>query len=158
MLTDMLPAMAIASRPPPRRSPESFLHEGPEMSLGAPLLRQIALRAATTATGAGIAWSVARASGTRRRASTVALAALVGTQLAQTAAAGGMNPVVLASTVVSGAALVAVVQLPGVSQFFGCTPMGPVGWTIAGSASAAATAGSMLLPPVLHRIWPSQGP
>jgi cation-transporting ATPase I len=152
LLTDMLPAMAIALRPPTRRSPEDLLHEGPEASLGSSLLRQIALRAVTTAGGAGGAWVVARGTGTRRRASTVALAALVGTQLGQTAVAGGTSPVVLASTVASGAALVAIVQTPGVSHFFGCTPIGPVGWGIAGGASAAATGASVLLPWAARRV------
>ena len=152
LLTDMLPAMAIALRPPIRRSPESLLHEGPEASLGGPLMRQIALRAVTTASGAGGAWLVARSTGTRRHASTVALAALVGTQLGQTAVIGGTSPVVLAATVVSGAALVAVVQTPGVSQFFGCTPLGPVGWGMAVGSSAVATGASVALPWASRRI------
>jgi cation-transporting ATPase I len=155
LLTDMLPAMAIALRPPIRRSPEDLLHEGPEASLGGPLLRQIALRAVTTASGAGGAWLVARSTGTRRRAGTVALAALVGTQLGQTAVVGGTSPVVLASTVVSGAVLVAIVQTPGVSHFFGCTPLGPVGWGIAAGSSAVATSASVVLPWAARRIRPA---
>ena len=37
LLTDMLPAMTIALRPPPRRSPEELLREGPDASLGGAL-------------------------------------------------------------------------------------------------------------------------
>jgi cation-transporting P-type ATPase I len=82
----------------------------------------------------------------------VALAALVGTRLGQTAVIGGTSPVVLAATVSSGAALVAVVQTPVVSQFFGCTPLGPVGWGIAVGSSAVATGASVALPWATRRI------
>lgn len=152
LLTDMLPAMTIALRPPARRSPEELLHEGPEASLGGALVRQIALRAATTSAGATGAWLLARSTGTSRRASTVALAALVGTQLGQTAVLGSSSPLVLASTVVSVGALVGIVQTPGLSHFFGCTPMGPVGWGIAVGSSAAATGASVVAPWVFKRL------
>ena len=152
MLTDMLPATAIALRPPRHRSPEELLHEGPEASLGSALARKVALRAVTTAGGAATAWAAARVTGRRRRAGTVALVALVGTQLGQTAVSGGTSPVVLASTLASGAALVGIVQTPVVSQFFGCTPLGPVGWGIALGSSAAATAASVAVPWVLGRV------
>ncbi len=59
---------------------------------GAPLLRDIAIRGATTGAGALLAWQIDRVTGTRRRASTIALAALVGTQLGQTLLIGGRNP------------------------------------------------------------------
>ena len=47
------------------------------------------------------------------------LAALVSTQLAQTVVAGGWSPTVLAASAASLGVLVAVVQTPGLSQFFG---------------------------------------
>jgi cation-transporting ATPase I len=152
LLTDMLPAMTIALRPPPRRSPEELLHEGPEASLGGALVRQIALRATTTTAGATGAWVLARSTGTSRRAGTVALVALVGTQLGQTAVVGGPSPVVLASTLVSAGVLVGIVQTPVVSQFFGCTPIGPVGWGIAVGSAAAATTTSIVAPWAIHRL------
>jgi cation-transporting ATPase I len=133
-------------RPPHLVTPEALLHEGPDSSLGTTLTRQIALRAVATAAGAGGAWMVARPTGTARRAGTVALVALVGTQLGQTAIAGRASPLVLASAALSQAALVAIVQTPGVSQFFGCTPLGPVGWTVATTSAAAATTGSVVVP------------
>jgi cation-transporting ATPase I len=152
LLTDMLPAMTIALRPPARRSPEELLHEGPEASLGGALVRQIGLRAATTTAGATGAWLLARSTGTSRRASTVALAALVGTQLGQTAVVGGTSPLVLASTVASAGMLFGIVQTPGVSHFFGCTPMGPVGWGIAIGSAAAATGTSVVAPWAIRRL------
>jgi cation-transporting ATPase I len=152
LLTDMLPAMTIALRSPSRRSPEELLHEGPEASLGGALARQIGMRAATTTAGATGAWLLARLTGTSRRASTVALAALVGTQLGQTAVIGGSSPVVLASTLASAGVLVGIVQTPGVSHFFGCAPMGPVGWGIAVGSAAAATGASVMAPWAVRRL------
>jgi len=152
LLTDLVPAMTIALRPPTGRSPESLLHEGPDVALGTALLTQVAIRAAATAGGATGAWLVARGTGRRRRASTVALAALVGTQLAQTAVVGRRSPLVLGATAASGAVLVGIIQMPGVSQFFGCTPLGPVGWGIAGGATALATVGSVVVPAVLPAV------
>jgi len=152
LLTDMLPAMTIAMRPPANRSPEMLLHEGPDASLGSALVSQIALRGTMTAGGALGAWLVARGTGTQRRASTVSLVALIGAQLGQTAAVGGSSPLVLASTVASAAALAAIVQTPVVSQFFGCTPLGPVGWGISAGAAAAATGASVAAPWALDRL------
>ncbi len=146
LLTDMLPAMTIALRPPSKRSPEALLHEGPEESLGGALVKQIALRALATGGATTGAWMFARSTGTARRARTVALAALVGTQLAQTAVMGFRSPLVLASTAASTAAMVGAIQTPVVSQFFGCTPMGPVGWGIALGASVTATGATLVVP------------
>jgi hypothetical protein len=38
------------------------------------------------------------------------------------------------------------VETPGVSEFFGCTPLGPTGWGIAITSSAAATMAGVLVP------------
>jgi cation-transporting ATPase I len=44
--------------------------------------------------------------------------------------------------VASAATLAAIVETPGVSQFFGCTPLGPVAWTIVAGSAAGATLAS----------------
>jgi hypothetical protein len=119
---------------------EDLLHEGPDASLGTALDREIVVRAVTTAAGAGAAWTAARLTGRARRASTVGLAALVGTQLGQTTLGSGADPLVIGAALGSAALLVGIVQTPGVSQFFGCTPLGPLGWSITLGTSAAATA------------------
>ena len=152
LLTDMAPALAIALREPPDRTPERLLHEGPDASLGGALTREIAVRAGTTAVGATTAWIAASATGTPTRARTVALAALVGTQLAQTLVSGGRSPLVAGASVVSAGALVAAIQTPGVSQFFGCRPLGPVGWATATTAALGATGASVGLPWMAERI------
>lgn len=151
LLTDAAPAVAIATRPPARRSPEDLLREGPEASLGAALTRAIVWRAGITASGASGAWLAARATGTRAHASTVALVALVGTQLGQTLLVGWRDPVVAAAGLGSTVALGVVVQTPGLSHLFGCRPLGPVGWTQAITSAGLATAGSVVLPGLLGR-------
>jgi cation-transporting ATPase I len=153
LLTDVAPAMAIALRAP--EHPElvgQLLIEGPERSLGGALGRAVMTRGATTAAGAGLAWAVGRGTGRRKRAGTVALVALVGTQLAQTLAIGGRDPMVAVAGLGSAGALAAIVQTPGLSQFFGCTPLGPIGWATALGASGVATAGSVVLPVLANRI------
>ncbi|WP_433116586.1 HAD-IC family P-type ATPase [Micromonospora sp. CA-246542] len=151
LLTDLAPALAIAVRPPAADRTDGLLTEGPDASLGETLSREIGLRAASTTLGATVGWTLARYTGRQRRAGTVALVSLVGTQLGQTVLAGGTSPAVLASTAASLGVLVVVVQTPGVSQFFGCTPLGPVGWTIgAGSALGATLANGALTRLVAH--------
>jgi cation-transporting ATPase I len=149
MLTDVAPAMAIAVQAPARRSFTELLREGPDASLGSALDQAIVFRAVCTGTAATGAWLVGRATGTPARARTVGLAALVGTQLGQTLAAGRPSRTTLASVLGSGALLVVVVQTPGLSQVFGCTPLDPLGWGTAAVASAAGTGAALILP----RLW-----
>ncbi|MEJ2871383.1 cation-translocating P-type ATPase [Actinomycetospora sp. OC33-EN08] len=154
LLTDLAPSLALAVRAPAPGDARSLLAEGPEASLGDALNREIGLRAAATAGGASLAWAQAQATpyGSPARARTVALAALVGTQLGQTVAAGGhRSPLVVGASVVSAGALFAVVQTPGVSQFFGCTPLGPIAWGQAAGSATAATIASMVGPGLVRR-------
>jgi len=152
LLTDVAPAMAIALRPPAPRSIRSLAYEGPDISLGQPLNRQIAARAVVTALGASSAFGIARFTGTRARASTVGLVALVGTQLGQTLTSGQMSRPVIVTGVASAAALALIVQTPGLSHAFGCRPLGLLGWTTAIGASTAATVGAALLPDLVARL------
>lgn len=145
LLTDMLPAMAVAVRAPGAASPERLLAEGPEASLGAALSRDIRLRAVTSAGAAGAAWLLARATGTRARADTVGLVGLVGAQLLQTLAVGGRDRLVRLAALSSLAVLAAVVSVPGLSGLFGCRPIGPAGWGIGlGCAAAAVLAAGLV--------------
>jgi cation-transporting ATPase I len=152
LLTDVAPAMAIALRPPAPRSHLTLANEGPEAALGPLLNRQIAMRAVVTAAGASVAWGIGRFTGTRARASTVGLVALVGTQLGQTLISGEMSRPVIVTSLASTAVLAAIIQTPGVSQAFGCRPLGPVGWATALGASAAATGAAVVLPDLIARI------
>jgi cation-transporting ATPase I len=139
LLTDVAPAMAIALRPPSLDTLRALRSEGPEASLGQALNRDIAVRALVTSLGAGSAWVVGRFGG-RERANTVGLLALVGSQLGQTLLSGKLSRPVVVTSVASAATLALIVQTPGISQLFGCKPLGPFGWATAIGASAGATA------------------
>ncbi|MFD9515618.1 hypothetical protein, partial [Streptomyces mirabilis] len=139
-------------RPPQREATERMLHEGPEVSLGTALTEEMVCRAVATTLGATAGWLAARLTGRATRASTVALVALVGAQLGQTVLIGGRSGAVVMSCLGSLVALEAVVQTPVLSQFFGCTPLGPIAWGIALSAAAGATVSSQFLPPLIARV------
>ncbi|MEZ4225760.1 MAG: HAD-IC family P-type ATPase [Polyangiaceae bacterium] len=152
LLTDVGPAMAVALQPPARETLDALAREGPEASLSEPLRADVAARAVVTAAGAGAAWIGARIMGGRERASTVGLLSLVGTQMGQTLVAGGFSrPVVLTSAISMGA-LALMVQTPGVSHFFGCRPLGPVGWATALTASAGATVLAQKYPDAVETV------
>lgn len=149
LLTDILPALAIAVRPPPDITAEQLLAEGPEASLGAALTRDVYARATATASGAGVAWLLARPVGTAGQARTAGLVSLVSGQLGQTLAMRGRTPLVLVAGAGSMLILATVVQVPGVSQFFGNQPLLPHQWFIALGSATAATAGV-----TLWQAWP----
>lgn len=151
LLTDIAPAMAIALRPPAQARGEDLLGEGPDASLGETLEEAIAWRATVTAAGTFVAWTGARLTGTATRSQTVALVALVGTQLGQTLVTGHHSPIVTAASLGSAGVMAAIVQTPGLSQLFGCRPLGPVGWAAAATAATAATAVSISAEPAFER-------
>jgi cation-transporting ATPase I len=72
------------------------------------------------------------------------LAALVGTQLGQTLLIGWRSPLVVFTTLASVGVLFALVETPGVSQLFGCTPIGPFAWTLVVGASAVGTSAAVV--------------
>jgi magnesium-transporting ATPase (P-type) len=139
LLTDALPALAIAARRPTRIRPEQLLDEGPDRSLGDALTRAVVANALGATAATGTSWLLARAMGPPAWARSVAMATLIGTQLGQALTAGGRDPVVLVSVVGSVAILVVVVQTPGLGTFFGCMPLGPIGWSLAIGNAAAGT-------------------
>jgi cation-transporting ATPase I len=151
VFTDLVPSLALAVREPDDATPDRLLTEGPEASLGSALDRDILIRGGVTAAAGATAWAGGRLTGFNpRRASTTALVGLVGAQLGQTLVTGRRSPLVIAASVGSAAALAAVIQTPVVSQFFGCTPLGPLGWGIGlGSAAAASLAA-----PLAARLLP----
>ncbi|WP_410671577.1 HAD-IC family P-type ATPase [Amycolatopsis sp. cmx-4-68] len=136
LLTDLFPAMAVAVTRPDDDGPGG---------LGAELTRDITSRGVTTGVGATTAWLIGRCTpGTVRRTSTMALCGLVGTQLAQTLHGRLRSPLVVGTAVGSALTLAAIVQTPGVSRFFGCTPLGPLAWAGVGAGVAAGALTSSL--------------
>jgi len=151
LLTDMFPAMAIAVTPTDDHQACDHIsaNTGPVGTavLQAPLTQQISHRGVLTGLGATTAWLIGTLTpGTARRTSTMALCGLVATQLAQTLTRRHHSPLVLATSLGSAATLFAIVQTPGLSHFFGCTPLGPIAWTGVSAAVAATTVGPRLLP------------
>ncbi|MEO7036319.1 MAG: HAD-IC family P-type ATPase [Polyangiaceae bacterium] len=152
LLTDVAPAMAIALRPPSAAAMASLAKEGPEISLGKALNRDIASRAIVTTLGASTAWVIGRFTGTRANANTIGLLALVGSQLGQTLVSGRFSRSVVVTSVTSAALLAGIVQTPGLSHLFGCRPLGPIGWATAVGASTAATYAAIRFPALVNEV------
>ncbi|WP_330131522.1 cation-translocating P-type ATPase [Rhodococcus artemisiae] len=148
MLTDALPAAALAVGSTNGRTSGADTTRGPDQ---AALLKVVAVRGVTTAAGASLAWAVASMTGTRRRASTVALIALVCSQLGQTLL-DSRSPLVVATALGSLAVLALIISIPVVSIALGCVPVGPVGWAVGLGSAAAATAAAAVAPTVLRRM------
>ncbi|MFJ9105754.1 HAD-IC family P-type ATPase [Streptomyces sp. NPDC102405] len=144
LFTDLFPAMAVAVTPTEKPTEDE---PSVDSILGTALTRQIRNRAITTCLGATVAWLIGRFTpGTARRSTTMALCAVVGTQLAQTLADRRESPLVRFTSLGSAVALFAVVEIPGVSQLFGCTPLGPLAWAGVAAAIVLALAGQRFVP------------
>ncbi|AKN15332.1 haloacid dehalogenase [Mycobacterium haemophilum DSM 44634] len=143
MLTDALPAAALAVSKP--SDPASSDARGPDRRA---LWRAVGIRGTTTAAAATAAWAIASFTGLPRRASTVALVALVAAQLGQTLLDSHAWLVVL-TALGSLVAMGTLISIPPVSQLLGCTPLGPLGWAQALGAAAAATVAVAVLNSVL---------
>ena len=150
LLTDALPAMAIAVRPPAKEEAARLLGEGPEASLGGALNRALAWRAAITSSAAIGAYLAARLTGSRKSASTVGLVALVGAQMGQTLVAGKPTWPVVAASMGTLAAVLALVETPGLNRFFGCRTLGPLGLAEAAVAMSLATGLAWVAPKVVE--------
>ena len=134
MMTDAFPAAALAVSPP--SGPVQPGGRGPDQRA---LWRAVAIRGTTTAAAATAAWVMAGVTGRPRRASTVALVALVSTQLGQTLLES-RAPLVVLTAGGSLAVMGTLISIPGVSQLLGCTPLGPIGWAQALGSAGVATA------------------
>jgi cation-transporting P-type ATPase I len=143
MLTDALPAAALAVSDQSGAGTLAYDE--------AAMWRAIAVRGAATTSGAGLAWLLGSVTGTSRRAATIALIGLVSTQLAQTLA-DSRSPLVVSTAAGSFLALAAVISTPGLSQLFGCTPVGPVGWGQAFLATGAASILGAYVPGLLETV------
>lgn len=144
MLTDALPAAAVAVSPQ--------LHAGEALGHdeGA-IWRAVAVRGVFTTLGGTLAWAMALPIGSPARASTVGLIGLVLSQMMQTLS-DSHGPLVVATNVGTVAAMAAVISTPGVSQLFGCTPVGPLGWGQAATGALIAGGVAKLVPGVINTL------
>jgi cation-transporting ATPase I len=164
LLTDMFPALAVAVATPRGIAVDdsegpfdghplaSVLLAGPQRGFTDTVRRMVLVRGAATTVGATGAWATGRLTGTFARAGTMGLAALIATQLGQTAWAGRRSPLVLATAAGSLAVLFAVVQTPGVSRFFGCRPLDPLSWLVVLGWAGVGTATAEVAPSVIDRF------
>nr|WP_249267218.1 cation-translocating P-type ATPase [Mycobacterium malmoense] len=142
MMTDALPAAALAV------SPQTGTADVKRDE--AAMWRAIGIRGAATTIGATAGWAMASVTGPPGRAATVALVALVGSQLTQTLV-DSRAPLVVLTSVGSLGALAVVISTPGLSQLFGCTPLDPLGWGQGLLAATAASSLSAVAPDLLAR-------
>ena len=143
MLTDALPAAALAV---------STQDTASELDRDeAAMWRAIALRGGATTAGATLAWLMGRVTGTRNRAATIALIGLVCTQLTQTLA-DSHGPLVVTTAAGSFLTLAGIISTPGISQLFGCTPVGPLGWGQALLGTAIASLIGVKAPGMLEGL------
>jgi cation-transporting ATPase I len=165
LLTDMFPALAVAvARPRAAGVEESdagpfaghplaaVLLAGPQRGFTDSVRRMVLVRGVATTVGATGAWTTGRLTGPFGRASTMGLAALIATQLGQTAWSGRRSPLVLATAAGSLAVLFGVVQTPGVSRFFGCTPLDPLSWLVVLGWAAVGTVTAEVVPAAVERF------
>ena len=146
LLTDTLPALSVALR---RNDPEELLalaKQKPEEILGKDLLKDIQWRAGVTTAATSVSWALSRLTSGPMGASTVSMLTLVGSQLVQTLQMAKGSKMVIGTSIGSLTALVAIVQTPGVSQFFGCRPLGPLGLMQAAGVTGAAAVVQTLVP------------
>ncbi|MEV6097784.1 cation-translocating P-type ATPase [Nocardia sp. NPDC051981] len=150
LLTDMFPAMALSVTPRDETDQDEDAVDSGRVGiaeLGDPLTRQIRRRGITTTLAATTAWLIGTLTpGSARRTSTMALCGVVGAQLVQTATGRRRSPLVLVTVIGSAAVLAALIETPLVSQFFGCTPLGPLAWAGVAAAMGVAALGPRLNP------------
>jgi cation-transporting ATPase I len=139
LVTDVLPAAALATQPPEQRDLSQLAREG-ERGLDAPLRREVLRRGVATAGPSLLAYLAAARAGAP--AQTVAYSSVVATQLAQTLDAGrrdarATGPVALAALASSGV-LAASVTVPAIRGFLGLAPLTPAGFALVLAAAAAS--------------------
>ncbi|OIJ93639.1 hypothetical protein BIV24_11745 [Streptomyces colonosanans] len=124
-------------------------------ALGDPPARQIRHRGIVTTLGVTTAWLIGAVTpGSARRTSTMALCGVVGAQLTQTMTGRRHSPLVPATALGSAVVLIGLIDTPLVSQFFGCTPLGPVAWAGVAIAMGIAALGprlEQLAQPLVHQ-------
>jgi cation-transporting ATPase I len=169
LLTDLFPALAVAVAAP-RQAPhgargaseapseplaghpsEAVLLAGPHRDFRSSVRKMMLVRGAATAAAATGAWAVGWTTGPRRRANTMGLATLITTQLGQTAWSSRRSPLVLVTVAATAAALLAIVQTPGNSRFFGCTPLDPLSWLVVFVCAVGGAVAAELVPALVTR-------
>jgi magnesium-transporting ATPase (P-type) len=148
LVTDVLPAVAVAVQPPQHRDLAQLAREG-AAGLDAPLRNDIVRRAIATSVPTFAAF-LAAARLRRSTAPTVGFVSVVATQLAQTLDLGRsgarLTPSVVAAVAASAGAVALVVGLPAGRAFLGFAPLTLPGALLVAGACVAATVLGRRLP------------
>lgn len=122
LITDVLPALAVALQPPEHHNLAALAREG-TAALEAPLRRDAVRRGLSTAAPALAAYLIALRAGSLPIARTVAFATIVAAQLAQTLdvgrAEGGLSRAVLGAVAGSAGLVIAALTVPAPRAFLG---------------------------------------
>lgn len=144
LVTDVLPALAVAVQEPEHRNLSGLAREG-TAALDAPLRRDILRRGIATGVPSLGAFALASRTGEPARARAVAFTTLVGGQLAQTLALGRaegrLTSEVLGAVGASAVFVAAALAFPPLQGFLGLTLPTPYGLFLC----AAATVGSLAI-------------
>jgi magnesium-transporting ATPase (P-type) len=156
IITDILPATAVALQEPENRNLAGLEREG-AVALDRPLRNDVLCRAIASAVPALVSYVVMLSAGLAA-ARTVAFASIVVTQLAQTLDAGRteehLTRTVLGAVVGSAAVLVATLTVPSLRMFLDLVVPGPLGWALIGGSALLAVILSRVLAllPVVHSV------
>jgi magnesium-transporting ATPase (P-type) len=149
LVTDVLPAVAVAAQEPAHRNLSGLRREGGS-ALDAPLRDEIVRRGVATALPTLGAYVLAARTMSTAAARSVAYASIVTTQLGQTLdlgrVEGGFTGPPLRAAAASLAVLAASLWLPPLPAFLGLAPISPAGVGLAASAALAAVAIGRSLP------------
>jgi len=149
LVTDVLPAVALAVQEPEHRDLSGLAREG-AAGLDAPLRRDILVRGTATAVPSLGAYLAARSITDPVRARSVAFASIVTTQLGHTVdlgrVEGRLSPPVIGAVAASGGLTGAALVLPGLQGFLGLAAPTPLGLGIVVVATAGAVVIARALP------------
>jgi calcium-translocating P-type ATPase len=148
LITDALPALAVALQPPEHRHLAGLAREGAS-ALDASLRRDVLRRGVATAVPALAGYFLAQRTSSAAEASSVAFGTVVATQLAQTLDTGwveeSINGTLLGAVAGSAGLLLSGLTLRPLRNLLGLGLPTPFGWTLIGSGAAAAVVLSRLL-------------
>jgi cation-transporting ATPase I len=138
VITDLLPATAVALQQPEHRRLAGLDREG-ATALDRPLWNDIIRRATLSAVPALISYMLLLRQPDAR---TVAFASIVASQLSQTLdegrAEGHLTKSVLGAVAGSGGMLLAALMLPPLRSALNLAPLSPLGWSLIGAGAVSA--------------------
>lgn len=150
LVTDVLPALAVAVQQPEHRNLADLAREGP-VGLGTPLREDILRRGVSTAVPSFLAYMLAGRAGGPAQARAVAFASIVAAQLAQMLAVGHaegqLTTPVLGAAAACGGGVAASLTFPALREFLELERPQAISWLmIAAAAAGAVVMGRALRP------------